>query len=58
MPFDTKRSVPESFQLQPRSSAGQTEFQAIVAFGAPGECGERSIKVPIDRGQPYELVSS
>ena len=52
------KALSESFELQPRGSAERMECQAILAFGPPGEYGESSIKVPIDRGQPYELVWS
>ena len=30
----------------------------LIAFGPPGEYGEIAIHVPIDRGQPYEVVWS
>jgi transcriptional regulator with XRE-family HTH domain len=46
------RTQPESFEIQPKASAARYEMQGIVAFGPPGEYGETSIKVPIDRGRP------
>lgn len=52
------KTLPESFEIQPPDAKVTHEFQAIVAFGPPGEYGETSIKVPMDRGQPYEMVWS
>lgn len=49
------KTLPESFEVQPPGSRESYEFQAIVAFGPPGEYGETSIRVPIDRGQPSEV---
>jgi len=51
--YDNFRTLPESFEVPPESTRCEYEFQAVVAFGPPGEYGEVSIKVPIDRGQPH-----
>jgi hypothetical protein len=51
--YDNFRTLPESFEVPPESTRCDYEFQAVVAFGPPGEYGEISIKVPIDRGQPH-----
>jgi transcriptional regulator with XRE-family HTH domain len=45
--------VPESFEVQPKSSPREWQPQTIIAFGQPGEYGEETIKVPIDNGQPW-----
>lgn len=50
------KTLPESYDLQPPGSKQDYQFEAIVAFGPPGEYGETSIRVPIDRGQPCEVV--
>lgn len=50
---DNFRSLPESFEVPPESARCDFEFQAVVAFGPPGEYGETSIKVQVDRGQPH-----
>jgi transcriptional regulator with XRE-family HTH domain len=47
------KTLPESYEVQPKSSPCQYEMQGIIALGPPGEYGEESIKIPIDRGQPY-----
>lgn len=49
------KTLPESFEVQPKSSPREYETQVIVAFGPPGEYGEMSVKVPIDHGQPIVL---
>jgi transcriptional regulator with XRE-family HTH domain len=49
------KTLPESFDVQPKSSPRQYEMQVIVAFGPPGEYGETSLEVPIDHGQPIVL---
>jgi hypothetical protein len=46
------RTLPESFSVPPKGAAREYEMQGIIAFGPPGEYGETTIKVPIDRGQP------
>jgi len=51
--YDNFRTLPESFNVPPESTRCDHEFQAVVAFGPPGEYGETTIKVPIDRGQPW-----
>jgi hypothetical protein len=51
--YDNFRTLPESFEVPPESTRCDYEFQAVVAFGPPGEYGEITIKVPIDRGQPH-----
>ncbi|MDB5607992.1 MAG: hypothetical protein JWP25_4892 [Bradyrhizobium sp.] len=48
------KTLPESFEVQPPSGRTNYEMQAIV--GPPGEYGEISTRVPIDRGQPCEVV--
>ncbi len=50
------KTLPGSFAVQPPGSRADYEMQAIIAFGPPGEYGEVSIRVPIDRGQPCEVV--
>jgi transcriptional regulator with XRE-family HTH domain len=50
------KQLPESFELQPGPDRFDYETQAIIAFGAPGEYGETSVKVPIDRGRPSMLT--
>lgn len=50
------KTLPESFEVQPPGGRADYEMQAIIAFGPPGEYGEVSIRVPIDRGQPCEVV--
>lgn len=47
------KTLPESFEVQPKSNPRQYELQFIVAFGPAGEYGETSIEVPIDHGQPW-----
>jgi hypothetical protein len=49
----SRRGLPESFDVQPKSAPHEWEFQAIVAFGPPGEYGEETIEVPFNHGQPY-----
>jgi transcriptional regulator with XRE-family HTH domain len=51
--YDNFRTLPESFEVPPESTRCDYEFQAVVAFGPPGEYGETTIKVRIDRGQPH-----
>jgi hypothetical protein len=41
----SRRGLPESFDVQPKSAPHEWEFQAIVAFGPPGEYGEETIEV-------------
>ncbi len=50
------KTLPESFEVRPPGDRADYEMQAIIAFGPPGEYGEVSIRVPIDRGQPCEVV--
>lgn len=50
------KALPESYEVRPSGDRCDYEFQAIVAFGPPGEYGETSIRVPIDRGQPSVLT--
>ena len=52
------KALPECFELPPPDAKNTYEFQAIVAFGPPGEYGETSIRVPVDHGQPREMVWS
>ncbi|WP_315766937.1 MULTISPECIES: helix-turn-helix transcriptional regulator [unclassified Bradyrhizobium] len=49
------KALPESYEVRPAGERCEYEFQAIIAFGPPGEYGETSIRVPIDRGQPSIL---
>jgi DNA-binding XRE family transcriptional regulator len=51
--YDNFRTLPESCEAPPESTRCENEFQAVVVFGPPGEYGEITIKVPIDRGQPW-----
>jgi transcriptional regulator with XRE-family HTH domain len=48
--------LPESYEVLSAGDRCDYEFQAIIAFGPPGEYGETSIRVPIDRGQPSILT--
>lgn len=50
------KALPESYEMRPAGGRCDYEFQAIIAFGPPGEYGEISIHVPIDRGQPSILT--
>jgi transcriptional regulator with XRE-family HTH domain len=50
------KALPESYEVRPAGDRCDYEFQAIIAFGPPGEYGETSIRVPIDRGQPSILT--
>jgi transcriptional regulator with XRE-family HTH domain len=50
------KALPESYDVRPVGDQCDYEFQAIIAFGPPGEYGETSIHVPIDRGQPSVLT--
>jgi hypothetical protein len=50
------KALPESYEVRSAGDRCDYEFQAIVAFGPPGEYGETSIRVPIDRGQPSILT--
>lgn len=50
------KALPESYEVRPAADRCDYEFQAIIAFGPPGEYGETSIHVPIDRGQPSILT--
>lgn len=50
------KALPESYDVRPVGDRCDYEFQAIIAFGPPGEYGETSIRVPIDRGQPSILT--
>ena len=50
------KTFPESFEVQPPSDQHHSEMQTVIAFGPPGEYGETTIRVPIDRGQPSILV--
>lgn len=50
------KALPESYEVRPAGDRCNYEFQAIIAFGPPGEYGETSIRVPIDRGQPSILT--
>ena len=50
------KALPESYEVRPAGDRCDYEFQAIIAFGPPGEYGETSIRVPIDRGQPSVLT--
>jgi transcriptional regulator with XRE-family HTH domain len=50
------KALPETYEVQPKGGPCDYEFQAIIAFGPPGEYGETSIHVPIDRGQPSILT--
>jgi transcriptional regulator with XRE-family HTH domain len=51
------KTLPESCEPQPPELRRDCELQAIIAFGPPGEYGETSIRVPVDRGQPFLLTS-
>jgi DNA-binding XRE family transcriptional regulator len=53
---DNMKRLPESNALQPADQGLDLEFQAIVAFGPPGEFGETSVDVSIDRGQPIKII--
>jgi transcriptional regulator with XRE-family HTH domain len=53
---DNMKRLPESNLLQPADQGLNLEFQAIVAFGPPGEFGETSIDASIDRGQPIKIT--
>lgn len=50
------KALPESYEVPPVGDRRDYELQAIIAFGPPGEYGETSIRVPIDRGQPSILT--
>lgn len=50
------KMLPESFEVLPPGIPTSMEFQAIIAFGPPGEYSETSIRVPIDNGQPREVI--
>jgi transcriptional regulator with XRE-family HTH domain len=50
------KALPESYEVRSAGDRCDYEFQAIIAFGPPGEYGETSIRVPIDRGQPSILT--
>jgi transcriptional regulator with XRE-family HTH domain len=50
------KALPESFEVRPQGTRCDYEFQAVIALGPPGEYGEASVKVPIDRGQPSVLT--
>jgi transcriptional regulator with XRE-family HTH domain len=50
------KTLPECYDLQPPGAKESYQCQAVVAFGPPGEYGETSIRVPIDRGQPCEVT--
>jgi hypothetical protein len=50
------KALPESYEMRPAGDRCDYEFQAIIAFGPPGEYGETSIHVPNDRGQPSMLT--
>jgi transcriptional regulator with XRE-family HTH domain len=49
------RTLPESYSLPEEDAPYTIEFRAVVAFGPPGEYGEDSIRLVVDRGQPYLL---
>lgn len=49
---DHYKYLPESYLVQPLD-ARETQWQAIVAFGPPGEYGETTLRVPVDHGQPW-----
>jgi transcriptional regulator with XRE-family HTH domain len=50
------KTLPESFEIQPPGARTGYEMQAIIALGPPGDYGEVTVRVPIDRGQPCEVV--
>ncbi|MDR3527656.1 MAG: helix-turn-helix transcriptional regulator [Rhizomicrobium sp.] len=46
--------LPESYE--PRDHLGPDyEWQTILAFGAPGEYGDDTVKVTVDNGQPWNI---
>lgn len=49
------RRLPERYDLPPPGEPSTMEFRLTVAFGAPDEHGETSLKVPVDHGQPFIL---
>lgn len=46
--------LPESFEPEP-SGQRRMRNQLVIAFGPPGEYGEKSVEVDVDHGQPIVL---
>ena len=49
------RRLPERYDLPAPGETFTIESRITIAFGAPGEYGETSMKVPVDHGQPFVL---
>ena len=52
------RRLPERMTLPPDGEEHTLQSRLLVAFAPPGEFGERSLRVNIDHGQPFLLLSS